>query len=166
MLESVLDSAREAVCIISAEGRLDLMSPLTREWLTQGVHLRVRRNALQHADQSAHQRYLATVGAVPGNGTPRWTVLPGKWGETYRIRIARAPHTVGMSVGPRAILRIERRDIFSVPDETILRETFGLTLAEGRVFPSTDCRSRCGRMCRCASRCHRHGPQADCLGPE
>jgi hypothetical protein len=74
MLESVLDSAREAVCIISAEGRLDLMSPLTREWLTQGVHLRVRRNALQHADQSAHQRFLATVGAVPGDGTPRWTV--------------------------------------------------------------------------------------------
>ncbi len=133
-LLSVLDQEREAVCVVQSTGVVDFFSPVACEWLAEGQYLSLRARRLQHSSERANRLLLLTIGRVLADDHPRWVVLTGGWGETFRLRVSRPSEIVGTGNGRCVIVRIERRNVFCIPDEELLRQTFELTGAESRVF--------------------------------
>ncbi|WP_344676434.1 helix-turn-helix transcriptional regulator [Paraburkholderia graminis] len=134
VLSSLIENASEAVCVVLRGGHVDFLSPAVNEWLVCGKHLSVRSRRLMHADPKAHQRLLATIEIALQGGAPQSTVLPGRWGETFHVQATLPSRLHGAGTRKCVVVRIQRRDIFTVPTEVSLRETFNLTAAEGRVF--------------------------------
>ncbi|MDR7008817.1 helix-turn-helix transcriptional regulator [Paraburkholderia strydomiana] len=134
VLSCLVDNASEAVIVVLRGGHVDFLSPAVSEWLVCGKHLSVRSRRLMHAEPKAHQRLLATIEIALQGGAPQSTVLPGRWGETFHVQAMLPSRLHGAGTRKCVVLRIQRRDIFSLPSEVSLRETFNLTAAEGRVF--------------------------------
>lgn len=134
VLTSLVDKASEAVCVVLRGAYVDFLSPAVSEWLVSGTHLSVRSRKLVHAEPKAHQRLLATIEIVLQTGMPQLTILPGRWGETFHVHAMPPSSLHGAGTRKCVVVRIQRRDVFTIPTEDSLCETFNLTAAEGRVF--------------------------------
>lgn len=135
--EATLDSFAEALCIVSAQGRVLHASPSAAARLASGgCGLRLREGALWHPDRRAHERLTQALQRASAQRLP--TSLPLRdaagllWGHAD---LASAPVWTGMAGQSPVLLRLRAA---LLPDPAALQErlaaAFALTPSEARVL--------------------------------
>lgn len=114
-----------------AELLYDASAPFHR--LEHGGSLQLYRNQLSHKDSRWTERIRQSLVQAQATATSSLLLVPDDWGRSYRLHIASAPERYSFGLKRLLLVRIECRNLFTVPSAQVLKDFFNLTPAEGQL---------------------------------
>lgn len=134
--QSALEGFGEALCILSAEGRILHASPLVAGVLSHGQGLRVRQSTLWHPDAGTRAQLESTLQAVVHTQQGASMALHDASGQLWaHMDMTPAPAWIGMGGKPLILARIRP---MPVSNQTAFQQrliaAFDLTPSEARVL--------------------------------
>ncbi|AKM30475.1 hypothetical protein AB870_10725 [Pandoraea faecigallinarum] len=133
VLGHVLDPSREGYLVAADDARVVLAAPGTEALLGGDRQLVIDRGQLRHRAPAWQARLLAKLRETAVTGEPCNMVLPDGWGRAWRLALRRTGAGLSLGLGMSIGVRIERRDIFNLPDVAAFAELFRLSAAEARL---------------------------------
>ncbi|VVE17755.1 MULTISPECIES: helix-turn-helix transcriptional regulator [Pandoraea] len=133
VLGQVLDPSREGYLVAAGDARVIIAAPGTQALLGGDHQLVIDRRQLTHRVPAWQARLLAKLRETAVTGQPCRMVLPDGWGRAWRLGLRRTDAGLNLGLGVSVGVRIERRDIFDLPDIAAFAELFRLSAAEARL---------------------------------
>lgn len=129
----IMDPKREGYLVADRDGHVLLAMPGLEALLGAGSTVRMEGRRVMHDMPRWNARLLAAVRRTSTTGEAMHLILPDAWGRAWRLAIRPASAHFNLGLQGCVGIRIERRDVFDMPDASVFGELFGLSPAEIRL---------------------------------
>ncbi|AOY98866.1 hypothetical protein BKK81_05980 [Cupriavidus sp. USMAHM13] len=133
LLGQVLDGGRESYLVCRSDGYVQACMPALEALLCGDSYLSLQARRLVHREPAWQARLLAGIRQVAATGRPAMLAMPDGWGRSLRVAMRPVDNDLNQGLSDCVGMRVERRNIFDVPNAEMLAELFALTPAEARL---------------------------------